>query len=420
MINRNNMRKIYSLIIASLFLFTVQAQTGNKILFDARKAEMAGNADWVIDADLFNIGTGTGGVMQTGKGSEANPQRYPTPAQSGVISSTGETYWKGALSAWAIAMVKRGYAVETLPYNGSITYGNSSNTQDLSNYKIYVCVEPNIRFTAAEKTAILQFVQNGGGLFMVADHTASDRNNDGWDSPAIWNDLMSNNGTVSNPFGITFNLVTFSQTTSAVANLATNSILHGAAGNVTQMKFSSGTSMTLNKTANPNALGLVFKTGSSTTGSTNVMFAQSKYGSGRIAAIGDSSPIDDGTGDTGDQLYNGWSAEVSGNHSRIITNATLWLAGAAPRLEDEAPATSLQIWPNPANETAHIGFISTPNQESLIQLIDLTGRVVYSTTVQNPEEYTQADITLEPFAGGIYFISVTSNGRVESKRVIKP
>lgn len=414
------MKKLYTLLFISVLCFHAGAQTGNKILFDARKAEMAGNADWVIDADLFNIGTGTGGIMQTGKGSEANPQRYPTPAQSGVTSTTAETYWKGALSAWAITMVKRGYPVETLPYNGSITYGNTSNAQDLSNYKIYVCVEPNIRFTTAEKTAILQFVQNGGGLFMVADHTASDRNNDGWDSPAIWNDLMNNNGTVTNPFGINFNLVTFSQTTSAVANLATNSILHGAAGNVTQMKFSSGTSMTLNKTANANALGLVFKTGSSTTGTTNVMFAQSKYGSGRIAAIGDSSPIDDGTGDTGDQLYNGWSAEVSGNHARIITNATLWLAGAAPRLEDENVSSSLQIWPNPATEIAHIGFNSTPDKESILQLIDITGRVVYSTTLQNQESYTQTDISMVPFAGGIYFVAVIQDGRIESKRVIKP
>lgn len=414
------MKKLYSFIIASLLWITVQAQTGNKILFDARKAEMAGNADWVIDADLFNIGTGTGGVMQTGKGSEANPQRYPTPAQSGVTSTTSETFWKGALSSWAIAMVKRGYNVETLPYNGSITYGNTSNSQDLSNYKIYVCVEPNIRFTAAEKTAILQFVQNGGGLFMVADHTASDRNNDGWDSPAIWNDLMNSNGTVTNPFGITFDLVTFSQTTSNVANLATNSILHGAAGNVTQMKFSSGTSITLNKTANSNALGLVYKTGASTTGTTNVMFAQSKYGTGRIAAIGDSSPIDDGTGDTGDQLYNGWSAEVSGNHARIITNATLWLAGAAPRLGDEEVLSSLALWPNPAQETLHISFTSNEGSTATLQLIDITGRVIYSTTLQSEQELTQTEIPMAAYNSGIYFVAVTHDGTTESKRVIKP
>jgi len=38
---------------------------------------------------------------------------------------------------------------------GKITYGNSSNPQDLSNYAVFVVDEPNIRFTSTEKTAIL-------------------------------------------------------------------------------------------------------------------------------------------------------------------------------------------------------------------------------------------------------------------------
>jgi hypothetical protein len=81
-----------------------------------------------------------------------------------------------------------------LPYNGNITYGDSSNSQDLSNYKVFIVVEPNIKFTASEKTAMLSFVANGGGLFIVSDHNISDRNNDGWDSPAIWNDFLQTIG----------------------------------------------------------------------------------------------------------------------------------------------------------------------------------------------------------------------------------
>ncbi len=33
--------------------------------------------------------------------------------------------------------------------------------------------------SAAEKTAVMKFVQNGGGLFLISDHTGTDRNNDG-------------------------------------------------------------------------------------------------------------------------------------------------------------------------------------------------------------------------------------------------
>jgi hypothetical protein len=55
------------------------------------------------------------------------------------------------------------------------------------------------------------------------------------------------------------------------------------------------------------------------------------YGSGRVVWIGDSSDADDGTGDTGDNLFNGWSGDApSGytSHSAFHLNASLWLAKA--------------------------------------------------------------------------------------------
>ena len=175
-----------------------------KILFDNTKAETAGNADWVIDEDLNNLKWTATGVDLSGN--EGNAQRIPTPAQTGITDTTSETYWKGALSAWAVDCAKKNYIVESLPYTAKITYGDNTNPQDLSNYKVYVVDEPNYLFTDAEKTAIVQFVNNGGSLFMISDHTISDRDHDGNDSPAIWNDLMNNNNIKVNPFGITFDI----------------------------------------------------------------------------------------------------------------------------------------------------------------------------------------------------------------------
>ncbi len=318
------MTKLLVILLALIAPIALNAQV--KVLFNATKAESASNADWVIDADLHNLGYSNGPPV-VGQGNESNPQQLPTPAQSTVTASTPETYWNGALSSWGIDLVKKGYTVETLPYNGAITYGNSGNPQDLSNYKIFIDCEPNILYTATEKTAIIQFVQNGGGLFMVSDHTISDRNGDGADSPMIWNDLMSNNGIATNPFGITFDLANFSQTTTNIPNLPADPILHGVMGDVTSAMWSNGTSMTLSTTANSSVLGVIFKTGSAF-GNSNVMFSYASYGNGKVAAIGDSSPCDDGTGDSGDALYNGWTADAGGNHERLIMNATLWLASS--------------------------------------------------------------------------------------------
>ena len=286
--------------------FTISNPTtgAKKFLFDATKAETSGNGDWVIDEDN-------------------SPQRIPTPAQSGITSSTPETYWKGALSSWGIALVKSGNSVETLPSGTAITYGNSSNAQDLSHYDVFVVDEPNTRFTSAEKTAILNFINAGGGLFMISDHTVSDRNNDGWDSPAIWNDLMTNNTVQNNPFGFSIDLTNISQTSSNVlTGNSTNPILHGSQGNVTQIQFNNGATVTTNPSSNPNVQGLIWEN-SYAQSTTHIMAASSAYGSGRVFVVTDSSPMDDGTGASGNNLFVSWPLY---SHAKLFMNASLWLA----------------------------------------------------------------------------------------------
>ena len=286
-------------------IFTINAPSSiKKFLFDATHAETAGNADWVIDED--------GSV----------PQRIPTPAQSTVNGTTPETYWTGALSSWGIALAQQGYTVETLPLGTSITYGNGANAQDLSNYDVFVVDEPNKVFTAAEKTAILNFVNNGGGLFMVSDHTGSDRDGDGWDSPAIWNDLMSNNTVQTNPFGFTIDLANFSDISSNVLTGGGSPILSGTQGNVTQIQFNNGTSTTLNPAVNPTVKGLIWKTGAAQNNN-NVISLSSTFGTGRMYFVGDSSPIDDGTGAPGNTLFPDW---LNYSHKSLFMNASLWLA----------------------------------------------------------------------------------------------
>ncbi len=71
--------------------------------------------------------------------------------------------------------MKRGYTVASLTPAYGISYGNSANPRDLSNYDVFVVPEPDTVFTTAESTAIFPFVAEGGGLIAVADHINSDR-----------------------------------------------------------------------------------------------------------------------------------------------------------------------------------------------------------------------------------------------------
>ncbi|WP_310394769.1 hydrolase [Hymenobacter sp.] len=277
---------------------------GKKFLFDGSHGELAGNADWVLDVNS--------GVAS----------RYPTPAQSGITSSTPETFWTGAVSAWGVALVKLGHTVEQLPSGAAISYGNAANPQDLANYSVFVVDEPNTIFTSAEKTAILRFVQNGGGLFMITDHIVSDRNNDGFDSPEIWNDLMANNSVQTNPFGFAINSDNIVENSSNVRP-GPNPITNGSQGAVSQLAFYNGATMTLSPAANGTVQGLVWRRTASQ-GNSLAMAASSTFGNGRVVIIGDSSPADDGTGSPGNTVYDGWGENVS--HPRLHLNASLWLA----------------------------------------------------------------------------------------------
>ena len=210
--------------------------------------------------------------------------------------------------------------METLQENGRISYGDAKNTQDLSHYNVFVVDEPNIRFTDDEKTAIINFVKSGGGLFMISDHDHSDRNNDGWDSPAIWNDLMNNNSIQKDPFGFYIYLTNISGTSSNVTT-DINPITQGSQGEVSSLQFNNGATITLTSSA---AKGL-FWIKDYSQNNIRVMAAYSTFGKGRIVVIGDSSPADDGTGAKDKKLHNGWTS-LGNNHSNFFINASLYLA----------------------------------------------------------------------------------------------
>ncbi|MEU0409307.1 hydrolase [Streptomyces griseorubiginosus] len=276
------------------------AATPHRILFDDGHAEEAGNADWIISTSK------------------------PDPLSQDSTPSS-ETDWTGALSSWGVALQRTGaYSLKTA--TSALTYGGSSAT-DLSNFDTLVLPEPNTLFTTAEKTAIMTFVKNGGGLFMISDHTGSDRNNDGEDAVEILNDLMTNNSVDStDPFGFSIDSSNISSDYPSAISDSSNPVLHGSFGTVTKSLIASGTTATLKPADNSSVKGLLYRTGSS--GNTGAFFATSTFGSGRVAFWGDSSPVDDGTGQSGNTLYDGWN-DSGATNAALALNATEWLSGAS-------------------------------------------------------------------------------------------
>lgn len=415
------------IIAASTFLFcsNMFAQTAGqkKILFDCTKAETSGNGDWVIDADFHNLNWSPGAVVGSGN-THSNPQQYPTPSQTTITSSTPETYWEGALSYWAIDCVNKGYWVETLPYNGHITYGSTTNAQDLSKYDVFVVDEPNILFTALEKTAIMNFVKNGGSLFMISDHTGSDRNNDGYDSPMIWNDLITNNTVQNNAFGFSFMLQNFSDAsyTSNVAIASTDSVTHGTFGTVTEVKWSNGTCMTMVPSQNASVKGHTWKNGKGQT-DTAVTSITARYGCGKVAAIGDSSPPDDGTGNPSVSLYTGYTGDANGNHRPWLMNMMIWLAEPtnciATSIHSVTAGTELNMYPNPANGKVEINFANNTENNAVLSLINMNGQVLNATqTHQKSNNQETFVIDTTPLASGVYYCKVQLDNKISIKKLV--
>jgi hypothetical protein len=303
------------LVILVLLVATSSAAQQKTILFDAAHAQTAGNADWTLDED--SCGTA---------------QRFPTPDQAGITSSTAETYWNGAHSAMGVDLVKKGFHVESLPVGARISYGDGTNAQDLSHYNVFVMPEPNIALTSTEITAIRNFVFNGGGLFMIADHAGADRNNDGIDAAGVFNALMGS----PSVFGITYN-DNSSDTTFGwfddhpdhnYTTVTTSPIIFTGAFGVPSPTKGLGLFGSSSMTLTGAAQGHVWKTTSTHDTSTGVTFATSTYGTGRVAAIGDSSVTEDATNGCGHSTFLGYN-DPSYDNGLLVANGINWLANGS-------------------------------------------------------------------------------------------
>lgn len=260
-----------SALVAGMFAFdgvtavnTVQA-VGKTVMFDNSKCNTCGNADWVIN---------------------------------------------GAYSDWARDLRNAGYNV--------IENKSAITSTVLSSVDVLILPEPNIQFSATEKSAINDFVINKGkGLYVIADHANSDRNNDGWDSVEIFNGyvLGGYNSTaewVGKQFGFRVDEVDKSQ--EPITDIRAHAITSG----VTKLGAYNGTTFTI--TNSSYAKGVAYLTGNTTQ---PYVVASTLPSGGRVSAIGDSSPYNDGTGYTSVATYYSYALN---NHAQLAVNTVKWLA----------------------------------------------------------------------------------------------
>lgn len=359
------------LVILVLLAATNLAAQQKTILFDAAHAQTAGNADWTLDED--SCGTA---------------QRFPTPDQAGITSSTAETYWNGAHSAMGVDLVKKGFHVESLPVGARISYGDGTNVQDLSHYNVFVMPEPNIALTSTEITAIRNFVFNGGGLFMISDHAGADRNSDGIDAAGVFNALMGS----PSIFGITYNDNSSDSTfgwfddhpdVNYTTDTTSKIIWAGAFGVPSSTKglgLFGSSSMTLSGAAK----GHVWKTTSTHDTSSGVTYATSTYGSGRVAAIADSSVTEDATNSCSHSTFLGYN-DPSYDNGLLVANGISWLANGTTGSDTTPPTASITAPANGATVSGTVSVTATASDNVGVTKVEfyLDG-VLQSTDTTSP------------------------------------
>jgi len=402
-------------VLISMVLITVSSSHAARWVFDASCIPMAGNhADWVIDAP-------------EAPGNQSLPDRYPSPDQCDIGAATTEEFWNGGYSSWGIALVKAGNWVETIPRNTPITYGDCSNSQDLSFFDVLVIPEPQIYYSEDEKDAIINFVFDGGGLFLIGNHCGSDRNHNGADSAIIFDDMDT-----AGYFGIEFETYpgcTDNEPPPECAACSWNDVrntnfisdpadpfIHGPNGDVEAIKFNEATSIILHPADNPLVQGHAWRD-DGPQGNVDVTLASSYFGDGRIVAIGDSAPADDGTGDADDFLHNSWDYSTSENDI-LFMNISHWLTRPeVTPLPTRTPCPDHTPWPK-CDGTATPGApTSTPSPEpthSNVPVVDIyTNQDIYHAgdSFVLTEEITNTgagrivDYYLALEAGGLFFFA---------------
>lgn len=286
---------------------------GKKVLFDNTHGQTAGAADWVID---------------------------------------------GAFSDFARALSDKGYYVKELRKSSPIGY------TDLSGYDVVVLGEANIPYKTQEQAALLQYVQNGGSLFFIADHYNADRNKNRWDSSEVfngyrrgaWTDPAKGMGTeerssaamqdvassdwLASHFGIRFRY-------NAIGNVNANHIVppnqaFGITSGVSAVAMHAGSTLAIVDPAK--AKGIVYLPATTAKWNNAVdqgvyagggiaegpYAAVAKVGQGKAGFIGDSSPVEDATPkyvreETGSSktTYDGFKEQ---DDAALLVNMIDWLA----------------------------------------------------------------------------------------------
>lgn len=106
------------------------------------------------------------------------------------------------------------------------------------------------------------------------------------------------------------------------------------------------------------------------------------------------------------------------NVAKAATGAVLHFAIASTALGTNSFDNNLEMsfFPNPTKEILNINFGKLTNQKSEIKIVDINGKVVFTSTIENPSVIER--INLQKLSKGMYLVDITSGNSKINKKII--
>ena len=80
---------------------------------------------------------------------------------------------------------------------------------------------------------------------------------------------------------------------------------------------------------------------------------------------------------------------------------------------------ALTVYPNPVDDELNIKGVVDNNEDVSIEIFDLTGKLVYSSTVSVSDYTLEALVNMTDFSSGSYMLKVTQNGESNTFKIVK-
>lgn len=224
--------------------------------------------------------------------------------------TAGNADWipSGAYSQMCDMLEENGFTLDIL---SKASIDGKFSKSILSNYQAIILAEPNNPYAEDEVKTIVEFIRNGGGAFIIGDHGRADRNNNSWDAVKIFNVFCPQLG-----FEFTGNNLYEAPLTGGLNNK--HPVMHA----VKAIGCWAGSTFDIMNTAEAKVVSLLdsraFKA---------PYIIASEFGSGKVVAIGDSSPFDDGVGSGGNNKLHDSYDSFMYSHPQFAYNAMAWVTG---------------------------------------------------------------------------------------------